>query len=155
MSKPTIADQLHLAGQIEQARIDGKPVEWQYHSDANYRWVDAIKTATPVTFLSCGYKIRLKPALKQVPLGPEDVLPGSVLRFPCSPPGVFISICGNYCDGVAITVVEDLHNTTQTEYLTFRDMQKGWLINSSIPLTGKWDPNAWTACCKTVEEVPV
>jgi len=154
MSKPTIADQLHLAGQIEQARIDGKPVEWQYYSQSDEAWIDSI-SGSPGGFVADKYEIRLKPALKQVPLGPEDVPPGSVLNVKADDFGYRTPVLVAREGVVVASMRADDENSAVNARTWWELMAEGWQINTSIPLTGKWDPNAWTACFKTVEEVLV
>lgn len=80
---------------------------------------------------------------KTVPLGPEDVLPGSVLSL--KPPRWFI-ISGISDNGLYVLDDEPLvENLWRWEYL----MEKAQ-INRSIPLTGKWNPDAWEACSKQI-----
>lgn len=150
MSKPTIADQLHLAGQIEQARIDGKPVEWQVRNPKKSEWERPAVSNSIVYYLDDPpWEIRLKPALKQVPLGAEDVPPGSVFRFGNT--FHWINPIGVAEDGLCVYTTDALLSKFTWACLLDMSVQ----INSSIPLTGKWDPNAWRPCCKSVEEVPV
>lgn len=80
---------------------------------------------------------------KPIELGPEDVPPCSVVS------GVesrWLSITCCHKDGVYVQNSEDnLNLLTWSELL--RD---GVKINRSIPLTGKWDANAWEPCSKEV-----
>lgn len=143
-TKPTIADQLHLAADIEQSKLDGKPLEWQHRIAPESRWEDP-QGLTPCDCLSgTSWEIRLKPAPRKVPLGPEDILPGSVLRHQSCAPHSFVSIM--LTNRVGVKLGDD-------RVWTFAELQElGWLINSSLPLTGKWDSTAWKPCWKEVAE---
>lgn len=73
----------------------------------------------------------------KVPLGPEDVPPGSVFcpAYWNGEPWISVSkVCVNDCliDGKSYTW----------------EMLRTWKINRSIPLTGKWNPDAWENCEK-------
>jgi hypothetical protein len=73
----------------------------------------------------------------KVPLGPEDVPPGSMVRpaYWTGEPWIAVSkVCINdlLIDGKSYTW----------------DMLRTWQINRSIPMTGKWNPDAWEACEK-------
>lgn len=81
----------------------------------------------------------------QVPLGPEDVPPGSVFRRDDWKPHSFrmvvalhergVCLGSGYGDGVVERSYVDLQNAS-------------YKINRSIPLTGKWNPDAWEPCHK-------
>lgn len=77
---------------------------------------------------------------QQVPLGPEDVMPDSWIQFPCG-----TKACVEYIryDRVKMRglVGEELFNEL---------VSKECKINRSIPLTGKWDANAWEPCYKMI-----
>lgn len=79
----------------------------------------------------------------QVPLGPEDVPPGSVFRSKDQPDTFFWTVSqvwerGFYLRGECV----DWH-------LAMDRME----INTSIPDTGRWDANAWRPCSKPGKEV--
>lgn len=81
---------------------------------------------------------------KTVPLGLEDVPPGSVLSL--KPPRWFI-ISGVNDNGLYVLDDEPLvENLWRWDYL----MEKAQ-INRSIPLTGKWNPDAWEPCHKEID----
>ena len=82
---------------------------------------------------------------KVVPLGPKDVPPGSVLSL--KPPRWFV-ISGVCDDGVYILDDEPLVESLWKWHYLAEKAQ----INRSIPLTGKWDPTAWTPCHKTISQ---
>lgn len=74
----------------------------------------------------------------QVPLGPKDVPPGSVIRSKDQPDTCFWTVSqvwerGFYLRGECV----DWH-------LAMERME----INTSIPDTGRWDANAWRPCSK-------
>ena len=92
-----------------------------------------------------------KPELAfQLPLGPEDVPPGTVLRGA----GEAKNYDGGWCiitscsrTGIRIWRECD-SNPTEITWRTIKDAKSE--INRSIPLTGKWDANAWEPCHKTL-----
>lgn len=73
----------------------------------------------------------------KVPLGPEDILPGSIFILPTRKPSTWHAVTGVYEDCVQLD-----HGDFPFDEL----MEDGWLINRSIPQTGKWNPEAWEAC---------
>lgn len=87
------------------------------------------------------YAVEPKPT-KTVPLGPEDVPPGSVFRRKSrkDESDCWTSVLAINSDGV---VVGD-------SFTTYSGMKDDLEINRSIPLTGKWDANAWEPCSKEV-----
>jgi len=84
-----------------------------------------------------------EPSTKTVELGPEDVPPGSVFSFPdWQQPTSY----------VATLQVHDTHvllHTTIPQWYSFKQLCE-FKINRSIPLTGKWNPDAWEPCHKTI-----
>lgn len=79
----------------------------------------------------------------KVPLGPEDILPGSVFRGSANQPHEWF---GALC--VDETGVYYQWGSGSS-FVHFEHMMNAeWLINRSIPLTGKWNPYAWEACEK-------
>ena len=79
---------------------------------------------------------------KTVELGPEDVPPGSILKANSWASHEWCSVGHVYSDGV---LMSNCPATAQWSHL-MQDYQ----INRSIPLTGKWDANAWEPCHKTL-----
>ena len=73
------------------------------------------------------------------PLGPDDVPPGSIFIVPTRRPSTWHAVAGVYEDCVQMD-----HGDVPFDEL----MEDGWQINRSIPLTGKWDPEAWENCEK-------
>ncbi len=74
----------------------------------------------------------------KVPLGPEDVPPGSALRHrdfrrPWS---------------IVLWIDSEEGMSTETDLYSWEEAQYLLEINRSIPLTGKWNPNAWEPCEK-------
>lgn len=78
-----------------------------------------------------------------VPLGPEDVLPGSVFRcLEWQKHGGYFTP-SVHKSGVSWTSGEG------TLFETYAALLAGdWQINRSLPLTGKWNPTAWEPCHK-------
>lgn len=84
-----------------------------------------------------------EPTTKTVPLGPEDVPPGSVLQKHGD---------GPYYTPLCVSTPDDgvyLHDTKPFKE-SYKALSEEWQINRSIPLTGKWDANAWEPCHKTL-----
>lgn len=74
---------------------------------------------------------------KTVPLGPEDLIPGSVIT---GKNGGWAIITSASDDGVGVDARDEL--------VSFEELMEHGKINRSIPLTGKWDPDAWEKCEK-------
>lgn len=77
------------------------------------------------------------PTEAPVPLEAKDVLPGSVIKKPD---------WSKYWRSVLLTQLDAIE--IAGHHITYRELQEGWLINQSIPITGKWNPDAWTKCEK-------
>lgn len=87
--------------------------------------------------LDSRHEIRIKP---DVPLGPEDVPPGSVIKTMVVIQAQILRI-----NKEAVFIL----GSRGTPYeVTFEELQSDWQINRSIPMTGKWNPDAWEACEK-------
>ena len=125
--------------EAKSAWLDG---ELQYLTDRD-TWVNLSSHHTP-SFDNPPSRYRRKPKPVRVPLGPEDVPPGSVLRGH--------AWTGKHC---YITVSEvtpnGVHVKRLPEPLSFDSLQAGWHINRSLSLTGKWDAAAWEPCWKEVQ----
>lgn len=76
---------------------------------------------------------------KVVPLDKDDILPCSVIT---GKDGGWVMVTGVGDDGVTV----DARN----EPVSFEELAEHARINRSIPLTGKWDPDAWEVCNKEV-----
>lgn len=77
---------------------------------------------------------------KMVELGPEDVPPGSVVRGPADGTEVWAAVT---------TVTSRSIGLTDGRCISYKQLQEDkWLINRSIPLTGRWNPNSWEPCHK-------
>lgn len=80
---------------------------------------------------------------KTVPLGPEDVPPGSVFAVKDRIANTWHGVLGTYATAVELD--------TQKGTYTYNELASDcWQINRSIPLTGKWSPDAWEPCSKTI-----
>jgi len=75
-----------------------------------------------------------------VPLGPEDVTPGSVFRHKDWLPGVHRAYMEANETGV------NWDKDLCLDWCALKDSY--WQINRSIPLTGLWNPDAWEHCHK-------
>lgn len=86
---------------------------------------------------------------KTVPLGPEDVPPGSAFRIKSSNTGphgycIPVSVDFDGCDFPSRGGIGAL--------VDWEALAEEWQINRSIPLTGKWNPDAWEPCHKIIPE---
>lgn len=79
----------------------------------------------------------------KVPLGKDDVPPGSVFRTTNEVSRTHWIACVFVMDRSI-----ELLQTGSTFNVPFEELQKSWQINRSIPLTGKWDATKWEACEK-------
>lgn len=80
-----------------------------------------------------------------VELGPDDVLPGSVIS---AAKGVWFSI--NWVGIYSLCYWEPVKLTGESyRIISFQKLQyEHWQINRSLPKTGKWDESAWEKCEK-------
>ena len=81
-----------------------------------------------------------EPQTKTVPLGPEDVPPGSVFRRK-EESGDYIVPTSVYVGGIYG------HDEIVFRH-TWAYLMSEYQINRSLPLTGKWNPDAWEPCHK-------
>lgn len=97
-------------------------------------------------------KTEVKP--KQINFNCEDILPGSYLRDISWPEFCWVSVYEVTMHGVCVscsyTYVTSCGAATQVNPLriSWDSLKNYWLINRSIPLTGKYDPAAWEPCAK-------
>jgi hypothetical protein len=125
---------------------NGKPVEAIDRSDKYYSY-SSIRAPSAAyweadymnPFIGWRYADE-KPSPKMVPLGPDDVLPGSVFRAKIEQP-IIAWWAPRLVDKDGFTI-------NQTHWKWTDKEMKGFEINRSIPLTGKWDANAWEPCEK-------
>jgi len=76
----------------------------------------------------------------KVPLGSEDVPPGSVIKT--------MEVIQAQILRINKEAVFILGSRGTPYEVTFEELQSDWLINRSIPMTGKWNPTAWEPCEK-------
>lgn len=79
----------------------------------------------------------------KVPLGKDDIPPGSVFMFV---PGVWIAPLCVSQDGIGLPETEAGKPLIQK--WSFEFLQECARINRSIPMSGKWNPEAWEPCEK-------
>lgn len=85
---------------------------------------------------------------KTVELGPKDVLPGSVLRGAGEVESQGWCVITS-CSETGIRIWR--HSESSGHEITWQRLRESdSQINRSIPLTGKWDANAWEPCHKTL-----
>ena len=86
----------------------------------------------------------VEPATKTIDLGPSDFPPGSVLRLNTWDVGIYVAP-SVWRSSVSFAAAQSV---TRREYADLRI--EGFQINRSIPLTGKWNPDAWEPCSKQI-----
>lgn len=125
--------------EVEAGIAQGMKWQFRHKNSPSEHWRNGI-SPHPAWFANVEY--RLAPEPEYIPLGPDDVPPGSVLR----------SSYWNYGEHVTPSVFPGVvcwANTSGNVCLTYADLSKhDWQINRSLPLTGKWDPTAWEPCKK-------
>jgi len=120
--------------ELKKAHKEGKEI--QYYDTFAKKW---FTTHSP-SFVHGDF--RLKPEPVKVPLGPDDVPPGSVFRANDQPNTKFWTV----------TQVWDKGFYLRGENVPWDFAMNRMEINRSIPLTGKWNPTAWEPCYKEVEQ---
>lgn len=81
-----------------------------------------------------------EPQTKTVPLGPEDVPPGSVFGKHDRISFTWHQVIGVYKSTIKLSINAGTY--------AYEQLVEDWQINRSIPLTGKWNPDAWEPCHK-------
>jgi len=119
---------------LKKAHAEGKPIQWKLTSEDNHLWRDTIM---PVWKEGTDYRIKPEPI--RIPLGPEDVPPGSAVRLESNRTYTWQTII----------VLSDRHVVTHSDTILFEALQKYYEINRSLS-NGKWDPTAWEPCYKEV-----
>lgn len=132
--------------ELKAAHAAGEAIEAQM---PNGEWFDYNPEKPQWNLQPECYRIKPEPATKEVELGPEDVPPATVLRGAgevCSQGWCAITSCSE--TGIRIwRQSESSGHEITWQRLRESDSQ----INRSIPLTGKWDANAWEPCSKAVQ----
>jgi hypothetical protein len=124
---------------------DEEVEEWEYKFDSGVHIKEPCEKPSAYNWGMDGDGILAYRVLKtrtpkpKVPLGPEDVLPGSIFIVPTRKPSTWHAVTGVYEDCVQLD-----HGDFPFDEL----MEDGWQINRSIPQTGKWNPDAWESCEK-------
>lgn len=126
--------------ELKAAHAAGKAIEVQM---PNGEWFDYKPDKPQWNLQPECYRIKPEPATKEVELGPEDVPPGSV---------VLSSSAG--CNGTRWESVACAKTDGVEIYgrfcIPWSELFTHWKINRSIPLTSKWNPDAWEPCHKTL-----
>ena len=91
-----------------------------------------------------------EPETKEVGLGPEDVPPGSVFRHIEFKPGVHLIPSLIQFNGLCWIRKNIITKKYTTKFMPFHHLRESWQINRSLPLTGKWNPDAWEPCHKQI-----
>lgn len=125
-------------GKFRQALADGKKVQL-IDSERGF-------DLSEPTFSEPPDQYRIVPEKKRVKLGPEDVPPGSVIRWKMPKQFGWVAVEYVCAEGLWLPVGD------VAKYFKWDRLAEHCEINRSIPLTGKWDASAWEPCYK---EVPV
>ena len=107
-------------------------------SPSNYIWT---KLNSPDDIAAYRVTKWRKPAPKQK-LGPEDVPPFSLIRRKPEQNN------GQQWHWRCVSYVHNVGIQCGDRGYKWKEMQKDYQINRSLPLTGKWNPEAWEACEK-------
>jgi hypothetical protein len=130
---------------------DDEVEEWEYQCRNGYHsgvdkgnpsfrcWKHGSTSRSPHTDIIAYRILKAREPKPKVPLGPEDVLPGSIFIVPTRKPSTWHAVTG---------VHEDCVQLDHGDFPFGELMEDGWLINRSIPQTGKWNPDAWESCEK-------
>lgn len=123
---------------LKKAHAEGKPIQWKLTSEDNHLWRDTIM---PVWKEGTDYRIKPEPI--RIPLGPEDVPPGSIISVQPSVQYGWFTINATQTQGLHIC-------NTACRFIYWEQLkQEQWKINRSLS-SGKWDPTAWEPCYKEV-----
>jgi len=134
--------------ELKAAHAAGKTI--QYHSLYDDTWGDIYNHKDSKEDATWWFadvsRYRIKPEPRKVPLGPGDVMLGCAIRHINQhlPERSVASVDAN------CVAVSNAHATPSA--YDFNHLQKYFQINRSIPLTGKWDKDAWEPCYKLIEE---
>ena len=144
--KPLESTRLPLSTPWPEAKVDefaelkaahkaGKVIQFFLFND---KWEDCL----PI-WNHAPNRYRIKPDPIMVPLEAVDVLPGSVFRcLDWQKHGGYFTP-SVHKSGVSWT------SGIEVLFETFANLlEKNWQINRSIPITGKWDADAWEKCEK-------
>lgn len=126
--------------ELKAAHAAGKKLQHRCPSES--KWSDCSVTDTtqaPYCFVFEPECYRIKPDQQKVALGPDDV-----------PPGSWISLDREHLAAV-IAVSPSSLSTADTTRSWKRLMDDAIQINRSIPITGKWNPEAWEPCYKLID----
>lgn len=133
--------------ELKAAHAAGKKLQHRFPGES--KWWDCSVTDTsqdPYCFIFPPECYRIKPEQQKVPLGPDDVPPGTVFRFHGHDDNhhYLPTLVAGSKDGVYFT--DTTHFRRDWSYL-----MENATINRSIPLTGKWNPEAWEPCYKLID----
>jgi hypothetical protein len=121
--------------ELKAAHAAGKVIQFNPGDSLGWRDQQCDFTAEPHCY-------RIKPEQQKVPLEPSDVLPFCVFRFKG-----FNDLLTPFCvKDERVYFFSDTSHCWGYEWL-MRNAE----INRSIPLTGKWNPEAWEPCYKLID----
>ena len=118
--------------------------EWEFRGAEMDEWLSSPRHLKSPSWLP-NHEYRLTPEPEYVPLGPEDVPPFSVIRRKeqtdeYGKPQYWHWRLISYVTGIGPACADRGYN--------WQELSTGYEINRSLPLTGKWNPDAWELCKK-------
>lgn len=132
MTKEQTAQQLKLAAQILRT---GHPWEYRHIAGSRYKYNTPIEVVADGNFLS---PLLATPPDNRPLHNPDNLTAEQVgVGYRLALPGESAASPHDFWDG----------NTWKKAKLELRESRK---VNRSIPLTGKWNPDAWEPCSKTI-----
>lgn len=140
--KPAELDPHPNRAEVEEGIKQGRKWQIRRKDSDNKTWIDAYQAPGPRWLPE--YDYRLEPEPEYIPLGQKDVPPGSVIRINDNEQirTDWLTVLYSRQSGVGYPEVRS------NAWLSWQELFDGWQINRSLPLTGKWDPNAWEPCRK-------
>ncbi len=122
---------------------DGEPSKAIEEEPSNWRWFHEGSIGDIIAYRVLKWR-KKKPKKPKKPLEACDVPPGSVIRANAA------KVDGDV-EWWSVKRVEKRGVILSEDLWTWEELANpyyGWQINRSIPLTGKWNPDAWEACEK-------
>jgi hypothetical protein len=126
---------------------DEEVEEWEYKLDSGVHIEEPCEGPSAYAWGVDGDGIVAYRVLKtrkpkpKVPLGKDDVPPFSVFRVKGEGSSGWhqMKICPQW-DGLIFS--------SDVSLVSYEELKRNWLINRSIPMSGKWNPDAWENCEK-------
>ena len=110
--------QLRLAADITE-----KKLEWEYRPTEDQDWRPSTGVVITSALFSDGHQIRIKPAPAMIPLGPEDVPPGSYVRHKVSSDHCWAVVTAVHGDTIRVMSLALSYDLLKESYLIKRPGQ--------------------------------